>query len=210
MYIPFLCPLSFLQLQIFVKKNLVVLKEFVKHNSLNKFSKYKFYIIKDLLCELHLGGIFSHLKQDFWILIFLHRAQYFLATHSQCSFWRKNVLQMYCFVHFLIQLLASLHKSHFWPHTQILHVARDWQVVYFTISHTNYTPLYGHYLLFTNIAQISFYIVLDLPITESMVTVDISYLINSLFWSMYKPSQRNNCWPSETLFIYATCNTFFA
>ena len=62
---PFLYPLFFLQLQIFVKNNLAILKELVGHNSLNKFSKYKFYIIKNLLCELHLGNIFSHSKQDF-------------------------------------------------------------------------------------------------------------------------------------------------
>lgn len=42
--ISFLYPLS---LRIFVKKNQVILNEFVEYNSLNKFSKYKFYIIKD-------------------------------------------------------------------------------------------------------------------------------------------------------------------
>ncbi len=62
---PLLDPLFFLQLQTFVKKNLVVLKKFFKYNSLNKFSKYDFYGIKDLLAELHLGGIFSHSEQDF-------------------------------------------------------------------------------------------------------------------------------------------------
>ena len=62
---PFLYLLFFLQLQTFVKKNLVVLKEFVEHNSLNKFSKYKFYGIKDLLSELYFAGIFSHSEQDF-------------------------------------------------------------------------------------------------------------------------------------------------
>lgn len=30
-----------------MKKNQVILNEFVEYNSLNKFSKYKFYIIKD-------------------------------------------------------------------------------------------------------------------------------------------------------------------
>ena len=61
---PLLYPLFFLQLQTFIKKNLVVLKEFVEHNSLNKLSKYKFYEIKDLLSALHLAVIFSHSEQD--------------------------------------------------------------------------------------------------------------------------------------------------
>lgn len=34
-----------------MKKNQVMLNEFVEYNSLNKFSKYKFYIIKDFKYE---------------------------------------------------------------------------------------------------------------------------------------------------------------
>ncbi len=207
---PLLYPLFFLQLQTFIKKNLVVLKEFVEHNSLNKLSKYKFYEIKDLLSALHLAVIFSHSEQDFWTLIFLHRAQYFFATHSQRSFWKRHASQMRCFVHFPLQFLASLQELHFRLYTQIPHLPRAWQGIHFNVSHTNRTPPDGNNLFSTYITLILFCTVVDLPIAEFMVIVNISCIINYLFRTVYQPAQRKTCWPPGFLFIFATCNACFA
>ncbi len=87
---PFLNPLSSLQLQMFMKKNTVVLKELIKHNSLNKIDKYKVYLVTNLLFELHLGGIFSHTKKHFSTLILFHQIYYFLTKHSP-NFFEKNM-----------------------------------------------------------------------------------------------------------------------
>ncbi len=95
---------------------------------------------------------------------------------------------MYCFVHFLLQFLASLQELHFPPCTQMSHILRTGQVVHFNVSHTYWIPSSDDNSLWTNIAWILFCTVVDLPVAEFMVGVDISYIINSPFEAVYQPA----------------------
>lgn len=88
-------------------------------------------------------------------------------------------------MHFSLQFLTSLQKLHFRPCTQIPYILKILYVVHFNVLHTNCIPLGGHSPLSTNIAWISFYIVIDFPIAKFIEIVDMSCIINSLFGAVY-------------------------
>ena len=64
--------------------------------------------------------------------------------------------------------------------------------MHFNVSHTNRAPPEDHNLLSTNIALILFCTVVDLPVAEFMVVVNISCLINSQFAAVYQVARKKS------------------